>query len=92
MVCKDDGAPYKPDAVTRWFKRLAALNGLPVIKLHEGRHTNASLQRDSAVDPEIRRKSLGHADAAMTSHYTHIEAEQYRAAIEAVAKLVEGAS
>jgi len=41
--------------VTQWFKRLAALNGLPVIKLHEGRHTNASLQRDAAVDPEIRR-------------------------------------
>jgi hypothetical protein len=50
------------------------------------------LQRDAAVDPEIRRKSLGHADAAMTSHYTHIEAEAYRAAAEAVAKLVEGAS
>jgi hypothetical protein len=61
-----------------------------VIKLHEGRHTNASLQRGAAGDPEIRRKSLGHADAAMTSHYTHIEAEQYRAATKAVAKLVEG--
>jgi hypothetical protein len=44
------------------------------------------------VDAEIRRKSLGYADAAMTSHYTHIEAEQDRAATEAVAKLVEGAS
>jgi hypothetical protein len=54
--------------------------------------TNASLQRDAAVKPEIRRKSLGHADAAMTSHYTHIEAEQYRAATEGVAKLVDGAS
>jgi hypothetical protein len=29
---------------------------------------------------------------AMTSHYTHIEAEQYRPATEAVAKLVEGPS
>jgi len=28
----------------------------------------------------------------MTSHYTHIQAEQYRAATEAVAKLVEGTS
>ncbi|HWG64936.1 MAG TPA: hypothetical protein VG253_24890 [Streptosporangiaceae bacterium] len=63
-----------------------------MIKLHAGRHTNASLQRDAAVDPEILRKSVGHADAAMTSHYTHIEAEQYRAVTEAVAKLVEGAS
>ena len=41
------------------------------------------------VDPEIRRKTLGHADQAMTSHYTHIEAQAHRAAAEAVARLVE---
>src|ERR1700758_2965094 len=65
--------------------------GLPVIKLHEGRHSAASLARNAEVDPEIRRRTLGHADAAMTSHYTHIEAEAHKAAAEAVAKLVEGA-
>lgn len=59
--------------------------------LHEGRHSAASLARDAAVDPEIRRKTLGHADQAMTSHYTHIEAEAHRAAAEAVAQLVKGA-
>ena len=36
------------------------------------------------------RKTLGHADQAMTSHYTHIEAQAHRAAAEAVAQLVEG--
>jgi hypothetical protein len=44
-----------------------------------------------AIDPEIRRRTLGHADAAMTSHYTHIEAAAHKAAAEAVARLVEGA-
>jgi integrase len=42
-------------------------------------------------DPEVRRKTLGHADAAMTSHYTHIEAQAHRAAAEAVAELVSEA-
>jgi hypothetical protein len=70
ILCKDDGTPFKPDYVTRHFKRLSALAGLPVIKLHEGRHSAASLARDAEVDPEIRRRTLGHADAAMTSHYT----------------------
>jgi integrase len=92
VFCQSDGTPYKPDAVSRRFKRLAALAGLPVIKLHEGRHSAASLARDAAVDPEIRRRTLGHADAAMTAHYTHIEAEAHKAAAEAVAKLVEAAS
>ena len=92
IFCGGDGTPYKPDAVSRRFKRLAALAALPVIKLHEGRHSAASLARDAAVDPEIRRRTLGHADAAMTAHYTHIEAEAHKAAAEAVAKLVEAAS
>jgi integrase len=91
IFCKDDGTPWRPDYVSRRFKALARAAGLPVIKLHEGRHSAASLARDAAVDPEIRRKTLGHADAAMTSHYTHIEAQAHRAAAEAVAKLVEGA-
>jgi hypothetical protein len=37
------------------------------------------------------RHGLG-ALAAMTAHYTHIEAEAHKAAAEAVAKLVESAS
>lgn len=92
IFCQGDGTPSKPDAVTRRFQRLAALADLPVIKLHEGRHSAASLARDAAVDPEIRRRTLGHADAAMTAHYTHIEAEAHKAAAEAVARLVESAS
>lgn len=91
IFCQDDGTPWKPDYVTRRFQAIARAAGLPPIKLHEGRHSAASLARDAAVDPEIRRKTLGHADAAMTSHYTHIEAQAHRAAAEAVAALVEGA-
>jgi integrase len=77
--------------VYRRFRRLAAEAGVPVIRLHEGgRHSAASLARDAAVDPEIRRKTLGHADAAMTSHYTHIEQAAHQAPAEAVAQLVNG--
>jgi integrase len=77
--------------VSRRFKVIAKAANLPPIKLHEGRHSAASLARDAAVDPEIRRKTLGHADAAMTSHSTHIEAQALLAAAEAIAQLVEGA-
>jgi len=70
---------------------LARRAGLPPIKLHEGRHSAASLARDAEVDPEIRRRTLGHADQAMTSHYTHVEAEAHKAAAEAVARLIEEA-
>lgn len=92
VFCRDDGTPWPPDLVSRRFKAAAKAAGVPVIKLHEGgRHTAPSLARTAEVDPEIRRKTLGHADAAMTSHYTHIEAQAHLAAAEAVAHLVEGA-
>jgi integrase len=91
VFSREDGTPWRPDVVSRRFKKIATIAGLPVIKLHEGRHSAASLARDAEVDPEIRRRTLGHADAAMTSHYTHIEAAAHRAAAEAVATLVEGA-
>jgi integrase len=78
--------------VYRRFRALARAAGVPVIKLHEGgRHSAASLAHDAEVDPEIRRRTLGHASAAMTSRYTHIEAQAHRAAAEAVAALVDGA-
>ena len=91
IFCGEHGQPLKPDAVYRRFKVLARKAGLVPIKLHEGRHSAASMAREAEVDPEIRRKTLGHADAAMTSHYTHIEAAAHKAAAEAVARLVEEA-
>jgi integrase len=91
IFAQADGSPHNPDRVYRRFKRLAAEAGVPVIKLHEGgRHTQASLANDAGIDAEIRRKTLGHSDAAMTSHYTHIQAEANRAAAEALAALVDG--
>jgi integrase len=92
VFCREDGSPWPPDYISRRFKVIASAAGLRPIKLHEGRHSAASLARTAEVDAEIRRKTLGHADQAMTSHYTHIEAEAHRQAAEAVAALVDGAA
>jgi integrase len=91
VFCQDDGTPWRPDHISHRFKRLAASAGVEPIKLHEGRHSAASLARDAGVDPKIRQNDLGHAAAAMTDHYTHVLADAHLAAAEAVAQLVEGA-
>ncbi len=92
IFCHADGTPWAPDTVSRRFKAIARAAGLPPIKLHEGgRHTASSLGHDARVNPEIRRRTLGHADQAMTSHYTHPEAQAFRQAAEDVARYVEGA-
>jgi integrase len=91
VFSREDGSPYPPDYVSRRFKEIARAAGLPVIKLHEGRHSAASLARDAGVDPKIRQEQLGHATGAMTDHYTHVLADQHLAAAEAVARLVSEA-
>ena len=70
VFCREDGSPSPPDYVSRRFKALAATAGVPVISPKD---TGASLARDAEADPEIRQKTLGHTNARMTSHYTHIE-------------------
>jgi integrase len=88
VFCRDDGSPWPPDYISRRFKALARAAGVPVIKLHEGRHSAASLARDAGVDPKIRQEQLGHTTAAMTDRYTHVLADAHLAAAEAVARLV----
>ncbi len=66
--------------------------GVPEIELREaGRVTAASLGHDAEVDPVIRQRTLGHANMAMTDHYTHPLEEAFRQGAEKVAGLVEGA-
>jgi integrase len=91
IFAQADGMPHNPDRVYRRFRRLAAEAGVPVIKLHEGgRHTQTSLANEASVDPEIRRKRLGHSTAALTSHYTHIQAEANRGAAKSIAAMIDG--
>jgi hypothetical protein len=62
IFCQADGRPWNPDHVSKRFKKLAAQEGVPVIKLHEGgRHTGNSLMRDAGVDQEVRMREVGHA-------------------------------
>ena len=42
VFCQDDGRPWNLDHVSKRFKKLAALAGVPVICLHEGGRTLAT--------------------------------------------------
>jgi len=91
IFCREDGSPWRPDVVYRRFRAIARRAGLPPIKLHEGRHSAVSLQYGANVDPELTQRSVGHARPDMTRHYTHPEAQLFRAAAEDTAAQVDGA-
>jgi integrase len=50
LFCWPDGRPPRPDTITRRFKKLAAVAGLPEIDLHDVRHsyvTRAAMPRST---------------------------------------------
>jgi integrase len=92
VFCQDDGRPWNPDHVSKRFKKLAALAGVPVICLHEGgRHTGNSLMQDAGVDQELRMREVGHADKSVNDRYTHPLEQAHLAAAEQTAALVRRA-
>ena len=92
MFCQDDGRPWKPDHVSKKFKRLAAKAGVPVIKLHEGgRHTGNTLMYDAEVRPELVMRQVGHASPDINHRYTHPLMQAHLAAAAQAAALVRKA-
>jgi integrase len=68
---------------------LAARAGLKVIRLHDARHTHASLMLNQGVHPKIVQERLGHASIQITlDTYSHAAPGLQEAAAESFDKLV----
>jgi len=68
-----DGRPLCPNTVTRAWTTLAARAGLKVIRLHDARHSHASLMLKQGVHPKIVQERLGHSTIAVTlDTYSHV--------------------
>lgn len=89
IFCREDGSPYPPDYVSRRFRELAAAAGLPVIKLHEGRHTAATLRLEAGVDVKVVSEQLGHSTTVITQNlYQHVRRAVLDQATDAVIRLL----
>jgi integrase len=67
------GSPLDPAKVYRMFVKSSAAAGLPKIRLHDLRHTVASLGLDTISDYARVSKMLGHSAVAFTMQtYAHV--------------------
>jgi integrase len=88
----EDGRPLHADTITRRFNRLVDLAGVRRIRLHDIRHTYATLSLDSGVTPKILSDRIGHSDMSVTFQvYGHRSTGHDREAAELVAKLIREA-
>jgi hypothetical protein len=62
----EDGRPLHPREVTRAFSRHVLAAGVPIIRLHDLRHTHATLALAAGVHPKVVQERLGHANIAIT--------------------------
>jgi integrase len=76
------GRPIEPRNLARSFERLAKGAGLRVIRLHDLRHTVASLLKKLRTAPNDAKEILGHARISTTMEiYTHGDEEDQRSAL-----------
>jgi integrase len=94
-----EGGYLHPERVTRTFKAdvercRAALGeaGPPVIRLHDLRHTHASLLLAKGVPVKVVSERLGHSSATVTlTVYAHVMPGNQRQAADLFASLIKGA-
>jgi len=91
VVQRLSGGPYHPDSFSGRFERLIKSAGLPHIRLHDLRHTHATLALQAGVHPKVVSERLGHASIAITLDVcSHAIPALQEEAAEKVAALVFG--
>lgn len=89
VFCREDGTAIWPRTLTRSFARHVRTAVLPIIRLHDLRHTHATLALQAGVHPKVVQERLGHATISITLDvYSHaIPAMQHEAATQVAALL-----
>lgn len=73
VFCHVDGKPLLPNSVSHAWTKLACRTGLKGIRLHDARHTHASLMLKQGIHPKIVQERLGHASIQITlDTYSHV--------------------
>jgi integrase len=89
VLADEIGRPYRPDLISARFRQAARAAHLPVIKLHEGRHTAATMALEAGVDVKVVSAQLGHSTTQITSDiYQHVRRVKADDAAERVAALL----
>jgi len=68
-----EGKPLLPDTITHAWIKLVRRTGLEGIRLHDARHTHASLMLKQGIHPKVVQERLGHASIQITlDTYSHV--------------------
>lgn len=90
LFCRPDGSPHDPDSITGRFEQLVKASGLRRLRLHDLRHTAATLLLEAGVDISVVSRLLGHADVGFTARvYAHVTERLQRDAADKLSAYLE---
>jgi integrase len=91
VFTREDGEPLHPGFVTKRFREAVAATTLPRIRLHDLRHTCATLLLAAGVHAKVVQERLGHATISQTLDiYSHTTPSLHVGAAEKLATIVDG--
>jgi integrase len=91
VFTREDGTPIHPEWLSDAFEWRIKTAGLPRIRLHDLRHTHASLGLAAGVPIKVMSERLGHTSSSFTADaYQHVTPGLEEEAAATVARLVFG--
>jgi integrase len=89
VVAKQNGEPIHPHSLSQAFERLVKRTGLRRIRLHDLRHTHATIAVKAGVPVKVVSERLGHENPAFTlRQYAHVVPGMQAEAAEKIAEVV----
>ena len=73
IFCHSGGSPLHPDMVSKAFGKMAKRANLEGVRLHDLRHTHASLMLTQGIHLKVVSERLGHSSIGITGDlYSHV--------------------
>lgn len=82
VFAEPDGTPIDPSDDHREWKAIVGAAGVSVVRLHDARHTAATLLLAQGFDIAVVQEILGHSDVRVTRGYVHVASELARKATD----------
>ena len=90
VFIRPDGSPINPGAVSLAFRRIIRKAGLKHIRIHDLRHTHATLMLKAGIHPKVVSERLGHANIGITLDiYSHVLPGMQEAAADKFDRIFE---
>lgn len=85
VYCQPDGRPYAPGYMSKKFTAFLEKHSLKKIRLHDLRHSHATLMLACGVPAKVASERLGHSNIAITMDlYSHVLPSMQKDAAEKI--------